>query len=525
MSIALVVTPALSLILLSIGQLRHRDVAGRSGAPAVVRQGPHPDRAQPVRRPSWASGAIVIAGVGIVPRLGQELLPDFKERDFLMHWVTKPGTSLGEEVRVSQAAYRDLAKIPGVRNFGSHIGQAMQADEVTGSTSARTGSASIRRSTTTRRWPRSRRWSIGYPGLRRDVQTYLKERTREVLAGSSHPIVVRLYGDDIEVLTSKADELDRDPGGHRRCHRGTQRARHEDDPASGGGRSGRRAAVRTQARRRASGRIDHDLRARRSATSSRAVRRSTSTSGRHRANATASPMSRTCCSTSRAAVTFASARSPTFVWRRPTTASSGRTPSGVSMSTPRSKGATWDPSSTSSTTSWPTSSSTSGYSYKLLGDYTARQEASADLGRWALRRRGRHLPAADGGVAEFPPVSAVLRDAADGADRRRDRGLGPGRHHLARIARRVLHRPRHRGEERDHAPQPLPAPRAVRGRGLRSTARHSGRGGTARADHDDRAHDRPRARSLWRSAATSRGRRSSTRWRSSSSAGSSWPRS
>ena len=37
----------------------------------------------------------------------------------------------------------------------------------------------------------------GYPGLRRDVQTYLKERIREVLTGSSETIVVHIFGDDL----------------------------------------------------------------------------------------------------------------------------------------------------------------------------------------------------------------------------------------------------------------------------------------------------------------------------------------
>ena len=40
----------------------------------------------------------------------------------------------------------------------------------------------------------------GYPGLRRDVQTYLKERIREVLTGSSETIVVQIFGDDLETL-------------------------------------------------------------------------------------------------------------------------------------------------------------------------------------------------------------------------------------------------------------------------------------------------------------------------------------
>jgi Cu/Ag efflux pump CusA len=52
----------------------------------------------------------------VVPQLGQSLLPDFKERDFLMHWLTKPGTSHPEEVRVSTLACVELRSIPGVRN-------------------------------------------------------------------------------------------------------------------------------------------------------------------------------------------------------------------------------------------------------------------------------------------------------------------------------------------------------------------------------------------------------------------------
>jgi len=47
----------------------------------------------------------------------------------------------------------------------------------------------------------------GYPGIYRDVQTYLKERIREVLTGSSHPIVVRVFGLELDVLYDKAVEV------------------------------------------------------------------------------------------------------------------------------------------------------------------------------------------------------------------------------------------------------------------------------------------------------------------------------
>src|SRR5207245_10531504 len=60
-------------------------------------------------RPAFiAVGAIVLAGAVVYPLLGAALLPNFKERDFLMHWVTTPGTSHPEMVRIRQTACRGL---------------------------------------------------------------------------------------------------------------------------------------------------------------------------------------------------------------------------------------------------------------------------------------------------------------------------------------------------------------------------------------------------------------------------------
>ena len=46
-----------------------------------------------------------------------------------------------------------------------------------------------------------------YPGLFRDVKTYLKERVGEVASGAGEPIVLRVYGDDLTLLREKAEEI------------------------------------------------------------------------------------------------------------------------------------------------------------------------------------------------------------------------------------------------------------------------------------------------------------------------------
>jgi len=48
----------------------------------------------------------------------------------------------------------------------------------------------------------------GYPGLYRDVQTYLKERIKEVLTGAKQSIVIRTYGPDLEVLRQTASDVE-----------------------------------------------------------------------------------------------------------------------------------------------------------------------------------------------------------------------------------------------------------------------------------------------------------------------------
>ncbi|GAB13742.1 putative transporter [Arthrobacter globiformis NBRC 12137] len=206
MLVALTVTPALALIFM-------RKVPLKEQEPPLVRvlkRGYRAVLSRMVRRPvaGYATfGAMAAIGAVTAPLLGQSLLPDFKERDFLMHWLTQPGTSVTEEYRVSQKACEELLTIKGVRNCGSHIGQAFNADEVVGVYFGENW-ISIDPAVDYDQTLKSIHEVVdGYPGIVRDVQTYLKERIREVLTGASNAVVVRLYGDDLALLRSKAAEI------------------------------------------------------------------------------------------------------------------------------------------------------------------------------------------------------------------------------------------------------------------------------------------------------------------------------
>ena len=208
MVVALTVTPALCLLLLSRGRLVSRE----SPLLRVLKRGYRAVLSPLVRKPTPAVAAALVlslAGFLAFPTLGSQLLPNFKERDFLMHWLTQPGTSVSEEYRVSVLACKDLRKIPGVRNCGSHIGQALLADEVYGVDFGENW-ISVDPAVDYDQTVRSVHETVErYPGVYRDVQTYLRERIKEVLTGTGESIVVRIYGPDLATLRAKAKEIEK----------------------------------------------------------------------------------------------------------------------------------------------------------------------------------------------------------------------------------------------------------------------------------------------------------------------------
>ena len=205
--VALVVTPALCLMLLPNAPVtEERDT--RLVASLKRRYAGTLPRL--IARPGMAMGVVaaglLLAGVGYAS-FKDQFLPDFRETDFLMHFVEKPGTGIEAMDRITIRASKELRAIPGVRNFGAHIGRAEAADEVVGPNftelwiSLDDGvdyDASV---------ARIKAVVDGYPGLFRDVLTYLRERIKEVLSGAGATVVVRIFGPDQVELRAAAERV------------------------------------------------------------------------------------------------------------------------------------------------------------------------------------------------------------------------------------------------------------------------------------------------------------------------------
>ena len=206
MLVALTVTPALSLLLLS------RAPRGESRVITWLQRHYETALAWIVGRPRvvyLAAGAIVLAAGAAVPFLGQSLLPTFKETELVIRWQGPPGTSLPEMNRITTLASRELRSIDGVRNVGADVGRAVTSDQVVSVNAAEIWVSIDPDADYDETVASVKDVVAGYPGLTENVQTFANERVAETLTGTEEDLVVRIYGEDLEVLRSKADEVRR----------------------------------------------------------------------------------------------------------------------------------------------------------------------------------------------------------------------------------------------------------------------------------------------------------------------------
>jgi CzcA family heavy metal efflux pump len=206
MVVAMTLTPALTLILLRNTPIERRE----SPLVRVLHRAYTAVLARVIRRPRWTyAGVAVVTALGILvtPTLGQSLFPHFKEPDFLIHWVTQPGTSDREMERTTTEVSQALREIPGLRNFGAHIGQAFQGEEVAGVNLGENWVTIDPSVDYDKTLAAIEDLTNEYPGLFRETQNYLDERIEEVVSGGKEPIVVRVFGPELPVLREKADEI------------------------------------------------------------------------------------------------------------------------------------------------------------------------------------------------------------------------------------------------------------------------------------------------------------------------------
>jgi CzcA family heavy metal efflux pump len=200
------VTPALCVILLSNAALERRSsplVAGLQRMydailSGMVRQG---------RAATVVTILLTVAAVVITPRLHRTVLPVFKERDLVIDLRALPGTSLPEMTRVGDAVRRELQSVPGVRDVSAHIGRAVLGDQAVDVHSAQLWLSMDHAANYDKTAAAIQHVVDGYPGISHRVQTYLREKSEDVVPGAEDKVITRVYGETEAGLREHAEQV------------------------------------------------------------------------------------------------------------------------------------------------------------------------------------------------------------------------------------------------------------------------------------------------------------------------------
>jgi CzcA family heavy metal efflux pump len=210
LAVALTLTPALSMMLLP-GKVPAHDPPvvrwTRAGYEALLRR-----LAERPRALIAAAALLTIAGCAALPFLGGGFIPELKEGHFVVHMSAVPGTSIDESLRVGARIAQALRQLPEVRSVAQRAGRAEESEDTWGphysefevdlkpglsGDEAEKAQADIRRT------------FVGFVGVNAAVMTFLTERIEETLSGYTAAVVVNVFGNDLDLLDHKAQEIAR----------------------------------------------------------------------------------------------------------------------------------------------------------------------------------------------------------------------------------------------------------------------------------------------------------------------------
>jgi CzcA family heavy metal efflux pump len=205
---ALVVTPALTLTFFG----RRPPPAEMPGVQARLRS-LYRTLLLRVRARPWlpfaALACVLAGGVSLIPFLGGEFMPDFREGHLVLQVATVPGTGLAEMRRVGRQLADGLHAIPGVAAFEQQMGRA-EAGEDTWGTNASEFHVELKPDHDADATTEAVRALLAAtPGIQFEVVTFVGDRISETISGETAEFTVGLFSEDLDLLDRKSDEVAR----------------------------------------------------------------------------------------------------------------------------------------------------------------------------------------------------------------------------------------------------------------------------------------------------------------------------
>jgi Cu/Ag efflux pump CusA len=209
-AVALIVTTALSAVIPGSG-----DAQGRGRAlPRRLRETYERtleravDRVRPLAAAAAVAAIVGVATFGLIlPRIAASPVPAFQDRDLLLRWDAIPGTSAVEMDRIVSLAGSELRAVPGVETVAGQIGRAILSDQVVGVDSGEIWLGLAPDADYDATIAAVRSVVAGYPGFRKEIETYASARVAAVTPPAQTDLTVRVYGQDLDTLATQADAV------------------------------------------------------------------------------------------------------------------------------------------------------------------------------------------------------------------------------------------------------------------------------------------------------------------------------
>ncbi|MFQ5734818.1 MAG: efflux RND transporter permease subunit, partial [Planctomycetaceae bacterium] len=205
--VALTVTPALCLMLL--GRMRNastKEPLPVRGLQAIYR--PLLTLFLRFRRTTVVASLLLLAGaIGVIPFLGGEFLPEFRESNFVVFMAGKPDSSLPESVRVGRRVNDRLRSVPGVVSVAQQIGRAELSEDTWGPNISEVWVVTDPDADYDAVLTGIRENLEPVRGYQFQVKQFLRERMDEVLTGTTADIVIKVVGPDLKTLRNRAEQI------------------------------------------------------------------------------------------------------------------------------------------------------------------------------------------------------------------------------------------------------------------------------------------------------------------------------
>ena len=211
LAVALTLTPALALIFFAKGVRSSEETKLQGGLKRVYGRTLNFCARWP-RAILIVALVICIGAALMLPRLVSDsgLLPEFREGHFVLDVQMTPGTSLQEMVRIGGLISNELLKDKNIDTVEQQAGRAESGEDTFGPhrcefhVELKPHLSGGEMETTGK--------SIGaalekFPGIQFEVLTFLGDRIGETLTGETSPVVINVYGDDLDVIDAKAAEV------------------------------------------------------------------------------------------------------------------------------------------------------------------------------------------------------------------------------------------------------------------------------------------------------------------------------